>query len=332
MLLSLSDLDQQLHSMNVPEWAISHTAGSKWKWSDVGMPPVMHLTATATSHNTKQQPANADQLNINEASCTSGPLSTAETVAAEASSSSARDQAELANQKRHAQHQHSSVYAARGRHNCSPEPSSHMGSHKEGYPKPYHASSPPDRATWRTPNSRSPSPPHVTLASAAPHTNLRSVSPSVAQACITLPGFLPSVGMSETPDSYITHGSKCDAPFSPGIPMQQSQRQAQTAAVHKHQPAQTFEDNVWGHNEAPAMGHGLASVSHNSASMQPSAASIDQQLKQWHAAGAAEKDCSMAAPEDISVQSWMGKIALPKVGTSCVQHGTISATTVLVYV
>ena len=323
MLLSLSDLDQQLRSANVPEWAINHAAGAKWKWSNVGTAPIMPSTASATLQSTKQQSSNADPMTINKAGGISKPKGNAETIAATVASPLAYDPADVTNQ--HHSDEHTFVHAASGPHTCSAEPSnhlsSHMGKHQQGSPnpiKPYHASSPPHRATWHTPISRSPSPPHVTNARVAPQTYLRSVSPSVARACITLPGFFPPVGASETTNARITPGNQCGVPFPPGTPMQQPQRQRQTAVVQQQFLAPTLREHEKGHNAASAVAHEMASVSRMSASVDPSVGSIDGQLKPWDAAGAVYKDSRVATPDGGSVQSWLGQIALPKVWTSCV--------------
>lgn len=135
-------------------------------------------------------------------------------------------------------------------------------------------------------------------------TNLRAVSPSVARACVTLPGFFPDVGASEA--ILVPHIDKYGNALIPlGTTVQHAQKHAPAAFV---QPPTAQEDSGQQRVDAAVL-HApalmLSTLELRSADEQP--------LKQGQATSLMQQPTSLACTVDDATQSWIDNVALPKV-------------------
>lgn len=162
------------------------------------------------------------------------------------------------------------------------------------------------KAKWRSPSSRSPSPPY---ARHAPHgSSLQAVSPAVVRACGTLPGFFPDAGASEASTVLHTQASML---VPPKRPLQQTQQQPTAAAVHQSSSIPAAEQ---------AEQDGGTAVTHSRAMRNGTALAQEHldfgcglHLEHAGPARVAQPRASTACTSDDPLHSWISQVAVPKV-------------------
>lgn len=292
-VLGEAELDQQLRSLHVPEWAITHSGGNKWKWCDVGMAPFMHARAPAKVQTLKEAVSAFDH-GIAAAAAAPAPAAPASTTTADLDGSAIHreKQAPILSATVHkSAHSHYSHELSRQIDRAQPLSDPYQ---------PHHPLNLTVRAAWRSPSRRSPSPPAASFVPA--DITLRSASPSVARACVTLPGFLPSVGLCDATDIHAE--AKQHVTLCP--PTQQCERGDKSNVVQQ-QHLSTQQSPAQGHAlgaNGPAMPLPMNKEPSNVSFHQPKQEQVRDVMLQYD---------QMPAQGEGSMSSWIGTAALPKV-------------------
>lgn len=225
-MLGIPDLDAETqHALfpNLPT-ADANSTASRWKWSDIGAAPALHHFAQRAQHPTadKAVVCSRHQKKAHEQGASSASPDIAPTTAKQQASAEhlTPGDRKASNQGRSAptSQRSSSVGAHTGSPACSPDPEQYLVSLRWGalstpplppqLPTPQHSP-----ASLSGSRSQSPSPPRFSTSCSHYHASpsarlegqimvadgpngdeerFRSASPSVARACVTLPGFCPS--------------------------------------------------------------------------------------------------------------------------------------------